>query len=123
MAAAADRELGAGLTRERDDVRHVGGVCDADDDGRTPVNRTDEHGAQVVVTGVGGRDDPTADSRAKLRDGQALARVCTSGPYGDMVRTSQADCAGNPKLIDRPRCRQLKGVLRFDAVERTGAQA
>jgi hypothetical protein len=68
VAAAADCELEAGVARERDDARHVGGVCCADDGRRPAVEPAKEDGACLVVPGVIGRDHPTVEVGAELRN-------------------------------------------------------
>jgi hypothetical protein len=69
VAAATDGQLQPRLAREFHDARDVGGVGDPDDAcGAALVEAAVEDRPGVVVAGVAGRDHPTVEGSAQLRD-------------------------------------------------------
>jgi hypothetical protein len=67
VAAAANRELDAGLSRERDDARDLAGICGSDDRRRAAVDRREEDGARRLVAGLV-RPDHGIGQAAELTD-------------------------------------------------------
>jgi hypothetical protein len=69
VAAAADRQLQAGLARQRDHAGDVGGVGDPHDRRRPQVLKpAGEQGPGLVVAGITGGDHPPVQGGAELRD-------------------------------------------------------
>ena len=68
VAAAADRELEAGLACKRDHTRDIGGIRGPHDHRRPAIDVADEHGPRGVVPVVLRRDHLTRDEVADPRD-------------------------------------------------------
>ena len=75
VAAAADGQLGAAVTGERDDAGHVGRVGGAGDQRGAPVDVAQEDGARGVVARVLGREDAALDIARVWGDGEHRSRL------------------------------------------------
>jgi len=76
VAAAADSQLRPGLTRERDDVRHIGCVGDPNNGRRAVVEPADMERASRIVVGIARRNHPPVNGGAQPWDRD---RVCCKG--------------------------------------------